>query len=214
MADKEDGERSPSRSGSERSGSGSRSRSRSGSCRRSRSRSRSDSRSESRSHSRGRRRSRRRHRSRSASESCERETAAADAVMEEARLLLEAGVVKFCEQHGTSVAATSCTTCRLVSRMVKPAVLTQLVRLVAEKVAATAEIPSAADRFATRIDSKPATLTLSDGDMTLAESFFSRGKMVPPALFEDLVKEYLFLPSDQNERLTRSILLEKMLYRF
>ena len=47
-------------------------------------------------------------------------------------------------------------------------VLTQLVRLVAEKDGETAEIPSAADRFAVRLDSKPATLTLSESDMTLS----------------------------------------------
>ena len=123
--------------------------------------------------------------------------------------------MKICEVHGTSLAASTCTPCRLVSRMVKPAVLTQLVRLLAEKDGETAaEIPSAADRFAVRLDSKPATLTLSEGDMALAESFLGRGKMVPASLFEDLVKEYLFLPQEQNERLTRSILLEKMLYRY
>ena len=151
----------------------------------------------------------------SATPSSAGETEANDADIEEARLLLESGIVKFCEAHGTSLAASTCTPCRLVSRMVKPAVLTQLVRLAAEKGGEiAAEIPSAADRFAVRLDSKPATLTLSESDMALAESFLGRGKMVPAALFEDLVKEYLFLPQEQNERLTRSILLEKMLYRY
>ena len=182
----------------------------------SRSRSRSSSRGRSRSSSRGRRRTRRGggHRARSATPSGDCEAEANDADIEEARLLLESGIVKFCDAHGTSLAASTCTPCRLVSRMVKPAVLTQLVRLVAEKDGETAaEIPSAADRFAVRLDSKPATLTLSESDMALAESFLGRGKMVPASLFEDLVKEYLFLPQEQNERLTRSIQLEKMLYR-
>ena len=123
--------------------------------------------------------------------------------------------MKFCEVHGTSLAASACIPCRLVSRMVKPTVLAQLVKLVAEKGGETAaEIPSAVDRFAVRLDSKPATLTLTESDMALAESFLGRGKMVPASLFEDLVKEYLFLPQEQNERLTRSMLLEKMLYRY
>ena len=109
--------------------------------------------------------------------------------------------MKFCELHGTGLVANTCTPCRLVSR-IKLTVLTQLVRLVAEKDGETvADIPSAADRFAVRLlDSKPATLTLSESDMTLAESFLGRGKMVPASLFEDLVKEYLFLPQEQNER--------------
>ena len=182
-----------------------------------RSPSRSSSGGRSRSSSRGHRRSRRRggHRTRSGTPSSDGGAKANDADIEEARLLLESGVVKFCEAHGTSLAASTCTPCRLVSRMVKPTVLTQLVRLLAEKDGETAaEIPSAADRFAVRLDSKPATLTLSESDMALAESFLGRGKMVPASLFEDLVKEYLFLPQEQNERLTRSILLEKMLYRY
>ena len=87
-------------------------------------------------------------------------------------MLLESGIVKFCEVHGTSLATSACIPCRLVSRMVKPTVLAQLVKLVAEKGGETAaEIPSAVDRFAVRLDSKPATLTLSESDMALAESF-------------------------------------------
>ena len=190
--------------------------SRSRSHRRSSSRSRSSSRARSRSSSRGRRRSRRGggHRARSVTPS-DGGSEANDADMEEARLLLESGIVKFCEVHGTSLAASACIPCRLVSRMVKPTVLAQLVKLVAEKGGETAaEIPSAVDRFAVRLDSKPATLTLTESDMALAESFLGRGKMVPASLFEDLVKEYLFLPQEQNERLTRSMLLEKMLYRY
>ena len=36
--------------------------------------------------------------------------------------------------------------------------------------------------------------------------------MEPASLFQDLVKEYLFLSLEQNERLTRPIMLEKILY--
>ena len=38
--------------------------------------------------------------------------------------------------------------------------------------------------------------------------------MVPPALFEDLTKEFLFLPQGQNEVLTKAIQLEKMFLKF
>ena len=83
-------------------------------------------------------------------------------------MLLQSGVVKFCEQHGTNLAVSACTPCRLVSREVRPEVLTQLVKLVADKnVDIAAEIQTTADRFEVRLDSKPATLTLSEGDMAL-----------------------------------------------
>ena len=139
MADREeDLRRSRSRSVS-RSCSGFSERRRSRSVSRSRSHRRSPSRSSSggrsRSSSRGRRRTRRRggHRTRSGTPSSDGGAEANDADIEEARLLLGSGVVKFCEVHGTSLVASTCTPCRLVSRMVKPAVLTQLVRLLAEK---------------------------------------------------------------------------------
>ena len=133
MADKEEGELRRSRSRSvSRSCSGysdRRSVSRSRSHRRSPSRSRSSSRGRSRTSSRGRRRTRRGggQRARSATSSSD-EAEANNADIEEARLLLESGIVKFCDAHGTSLAASTCTPCRLVSRMVKPAVLTQLVK--------------------------------------------------------------------------------------
>ena len=136
------------------------------------------------------------------------------AVAEEARLLLEAGVVKLCDEHNVDMAPTTCVTCRLVSRTVRGPVLTELIKLVRSKSAAAAEIPAAAMRFATRIDEKPPTLTLSDSDMSLAESLFDRGKMSPPTMFDELTREYLFLPQGQNEVLTKSVQLEKMLLKF
>ena len=197
----EEGELARSRSRSSTS-SGSRSRSRSGSP--SVSRSRSRSRSSSRSRSRGRTRNRRVD---SASDSTE-------AVVEEARLLLDAGVIKFCEEHKADLAVSSCVTCRLVSRTVRGPVLPELIRLVKAQSAAAAEIPDAVNRFASRIDEKPATLTLSESDMALAESLFGRGKMSPPTMFDELTREFLFLPQNQNETLTKSVQLEKMLLKF
>ena len=50
--------------------------------------------------------------------------------------------------------------------------------------------------------------------MSLAESLFGRGKMVPPTLFDELTTEYLFLPQGQNEALTKSVQLENMFLKF
>ena len=90
------------------------------------------------------------------------------------------------------------------------AILTELVKLMKAKAAAGSDIPAAAERFAARLDEKPPTLTFSDGDMSLAGSLFGRGKIAPPSLFDELTKEYLFLPQSQNVILTKSVLLEKM----
>ena len=96
----------------------------------------------------------------------------------------------------------------------KAAVLTELVKLMKAKAAASSDIPAAAERFTTRIDEKPPTLTFLDSDISLAGSLFGRGKMAPPSLFDDLTKEYLFLPQSQNEILTKSVQLEKMFLKF
>ena len=112
------------------------------------------------------------------------------------------------------MAPSTCVTCRLVSRTVRGPVLPELIKLLKAKAAAATEIPAAAQRFATRIDEKPPTLTFSGSDMSLAESLFGRGKMAPPTLFDELTREYLFLPQGQNEALTKSVQLEKMFLKF
>ena len=128
--------------------------------------------------------------------------------------MLEAGVIKFCDEHKVDMAPSTCVTCRLVSRTVRGPVLPELIKLLKARAAAATEIPAAAQRFATRIDEKPPTLTLSESDMSLAQSLFGRGKMAPPTLFDELTREYLFLPQGQNEALTKSVQLEKMLLKF
>ena len=135
-------------------------------------RSRSRTRSKSRSRSKGRRNSRR---SKSASE----EDTSADAIIEEARLLFEASVVKLCEEHKSDPVPTTCVTCMLVTRAVKPPVLVELMRLHRGKDDLDSEIPTAAARFSVRIDEKPPTLTLTEGDLALAQSVFSKGKKSP-----------------------------------
>ena len=213
----EDGELSGSRSrSSSLSASGSRlrsrSRSRAGSRSRSRSRPSSVSRSRTRSRSRGRRRSRaRRDSRRSRSPSAD---LSADAVVEEAKLLFEASVVKLCADHKSDPVPTTCVTCRLVTRTVRPAVLVELLRLYKGKDDQESEIPTAAARFSVRIDEKTPTLTLTEGDLVLAQSIFSKGKMSPASTFDDLTRDYLFLPQHQNELLVKSIQLEQLLLKY
>ena len=43
---------------------------------------------------------------------------------------------------------------------------------------------------------------------------FGRGKMAPPSLFEELTREYLYLPQGQKDVLTKSVQLEKMFLKF
>ena len=176
------------------------SRSRSRSRRISRSRSRSSSRSRSRS---GRRSGSRRHTGRSGHSS--------EAAMEEARLLVEQDMVKLCDTHKLDIQPGAvCVKCRLVSRTVGRNVLPEVIKLLRAKAASTTDIPSAAERYATRLDEKPPSLTLTESDLSLAVSVFSRGKMVPPSMFEELTREFLFLPPGQNEILTKSVQLERM----
>ena len=95
--------------------------------------------------------------------------------------------------------------CGLVSRTVGRTVLPEVIKLLRAKAASTTDIPSAAERYAARLDEKSPTLTLSESDLALAVSVFGQGKMVPPSLFEELTKEFLFLPAGQNEALTKAI---------
>ena len=165
-----------------------------------RGRRRSPSRSRSRSGSRGRSRSRR-------TEPCV-------AAVEEAKLLMESEVIKFCDIHRLDLQVTDCVKCRLVSRSVGRSVLPELIRLMRAKDGADSGIPSAAGRYADRLDAKSPTLSFSVVDLSLAVSVFGKGKKVPPALFEDLTKEFLFLPQVQNGVLTKAIRLEKMFLKF
>ena len=123
-------------------------------------------------------------------------------------------MVKLCADHKTALVPATCVTCRLVSRTVKPAVLVELLKLYKGQAEEASEILTAAARYSTRIDVKPPTLTLSGGDLELAKSIFSKGKMSPSSMFDDLTKDYLFLPQDQNEVLVKSIQLEQLLLKY
>ena len=209
----EDGELRSRASSSSSDSLGSRSRSHSaeGSQSRSRSRSRDRRRRRSRERSRGRSRARSRGHSRSVSVNDSEETLAA--VAEEAKLLFESGVVKLCDDHKADIVPLECVACRMVSRTVRAPVLKEFIRLSKGKSLATTQIPTAASRFATRIDVKPPTLTFSEQDMTLAASLFSRGKMSPATMFDELTQDYLFLPQSQNESLTKSVQLEQFILK-
>ena len=146
--------------------------------------SRSCSRSESRSPSKGRRRSRSKTRSRSRSGRSRRRSrsrrsssrVSRDAAVEEARLLLESDIIRFCDQHKLDLQA-SCQIFKLVTRSVGKAVLPELLRLRKAKDSASNSIPSAAERNASRLDERAPTLTFTESDLTLAVSLFNRARM-------------------------------------
>ena len=184
-------------------GHASRSRSRS---RVSRSRSRTPwSRSRSRSRDRRSRSPRRR----------SRQPRSSEAALEEARLLVEHGMIKLCDVHNLNVQpGSSCTKCQLATRSVGKHVMPEVLRLLREKTVSTEDIPSAVERYAGRLDEKSPTLTFSESDLALAVSVFGRGKMIPASLFEELTKEFLFLPASQNEALTKAFKLEHLFNKF
>ena len=119
-------------------------------------------------------------------------------------------MAKFCDIHNLDIQASSCVKCCLVLRTVGRDLLPEVIRLTRAKAASTADIPSALERCAARLDEKTQTLTFSESDLSLAISLFGRGKMVPPSMFDELTREYLFLPHGQNEVLTKSVQLERM----
>ena len=122
--------------------------------------------------------------------------------MEEARLLVEQDMVKLCDIHKLDLQTTICVKCQLVLRSVGRNVLPEVIKLLKAKAASSADIPSAGERYAARLDEKAPTLALSESNLSLAVSVFCCGKMVPPRMFEKLTREFLFLPPGQNEMLT------------
>ena len=127
---------------------------------------------------------------------------------------METNVIKFCDVHKFDLIVSSCVTCSLVSWSVGRSILPELIRLMKEKVVTGSDIPSAAERYATRLDEKAPTLTFSESDLSLAVSLFGQGKMAQPSLFKEPTREYLYLPSGPNDLLTKSVQLEKMFLKF
>ena len=136
------------------------------------------------------------------------------AAVEEAWLLVEQDMVKFCDIHNLDLLASSCVKYHLVSRTVGRAILPEVIRLMKAKAAANVDIPSAAERYASRLDEKTLTLTFSKSDLSLAVSLFGRGKMVPPLMFDELTREYIYLPPGQNNVLMKLVQLEWMFKKF
>ena len=106
--------------------------------------------------------------------------------MEEAWLLVEQDMVKFCDVHNLNLEVSSCVKCHLVSWTVGKAILHEVIRLMKAKASSTSDILSTAERYAARIDEKTPTLTFSESDLSLAVSLFGKGKMVPPSMFDKL----------------------------
>ena len=117
---------------------------------------------------------------------------------------MESDVISFCEVHKLDLDVTSCLKCRLVERSVGKAVLPEFLRLMKAK-AAPDFIPSAAERYASRLDEKLPTLTFTENDLALAVSLFGCGRMSPPSLFDILTKEFLLPPQSQNNTMTKSV---------
>ena len=92
--------------------------------------------------------------------------------------------------------------------------LPELLSLMKAKASNSNSIPSAAVRYASRLDERTPTLTFTESDLALAVSLFTRGRMSPPSLFDDLTKEFLLHPQAQNDTLTKSVQLEKMLFKY
>ena len=128
-----------------------------------------------------------------------------DAAVEEAKLLLESDIIKFCEEHSLDIQPSSCIKCKLVTRSMGRAVLPELLRLRKAKDSASDSIPSAAERYASHLDERVPTLTFTESNLILAVSLFNCGRMSPLSLFDDLTKEYMLLPLGQNETLTKSL---------
>ena len=53
----------------------------------------------------------------------------AEAAVEEAKLLVEAAVIKFCDEHKIDMALSTCVICRLVSRFLRGPMLPELIKL-------------------------------------------------------------------------------------
>ena len=107
---------------------------------------------------------------------------------------MESDVIKFCEEHKLDIQASDCLKCQLVTRSVGKAVLPELLRLMKAKASDSDSIPSAAVRYASRLDERAPNLTFTENDLALAVSLFTHGRMSPPSLFDDLTKEFLLLP--------------------
>ena len=134
---------------------------------------------------------------------------------EEVNALVQSGVIKLCSEHNTELVPDICVACRAVSHIVKPNMLAQLVKVGKAKPAVQqTHVPSAADRFALRLDMKPPSLEFQEADMNLATNIFTRGKMVPASMYDDLTKEFLFLGQDQNEALTKNLQIERLLQKY
>ena len=108
-----------------------------------------------------------------------------------------------CSKHAKVLKPDDCNACAKLSRMVHSKVLAQI----SETPGLESEVPSAAQRFC-RSDEKPPTLTLSPASMDLAEKVFKLGRYKIPRYFEELTREFLFLPHDQNETLNSNLIME------
>ena len=120
--------------------------------------------------------------------------------------------IVLCSVHGNRLQPDTCNSCNGLASMIKPAILSELTKGSAGQ-AEEGEVPSAAKRFSCS-DEMPPTLVLSDLAMELASKVFSLGKFKVAKHFEELTKEYFFLPTGQNDVLTSNINLENLFKKY
>ena len=119
--------------------------------------------------------------------------------------------IQLCTVHGNDIMPETCNACLHCSHFIKPDMLQQLV--VTNK-AGPSKIPGPAERLLSRrSDEQDPTLTFSPEDMEIADKMFNMGTF-KKGHFEELVKEFLFLPLGQNNILSENIKMENLFKKY
>ena len=108
----------------------------------------------------------------------------------------------FCPTHKPGSMVEMCLTCRAVLALVRPGV--------AKELMIPGKVTSAVHRYSSRSDDQPPTLIMPDSAIELAENVFNSGTYKNKGHWQDVVKKFLTLPTDQHERLVRDLELEPM----
>ena len=108
----------------------------------------------------------------------------------------------FCPEHKPGQMVEVCLTCRTTLALVRPNVAKEL--MIPNKTS------SAVHRYALRSDEQKPSLFLSGTIVDLAENVFTSGLFKSKSHWQDLVKNFLTLPSTQHKILVRDIELEEM----
>ena len=114
--------------------------------------------------------------------------------------------------HGNDPVPDTCNACRVISRIIKPDMMRSLIA--SKSKGETSKIPGPAERLlARRSDELDPTLLFSPDEMDLATRMFTMGTF-KKGHFEELTKDYLFLPLGQNEKLSENIKMEDLFNKY